>query len=758
MSDERDDGRSHRAEVEYELLRLRLQVEAREHQLAVARRTAEGAPHGRLRQVARAGRADMLEAARAGAARTRIPLAGMHAAHDGDTGKWIDEIAIDGVALSGLHADPPLAVTFRILPARGLRFRAFVGIRRGDRLGNRGGVRFSATVRDSAGMTAAHAERTVDPLARRGHRRWLPFELDLTGLGVDEHTLVLRTDVPQGANADYAWAAWGHPVLTLDREPLFSSVRAMVAAAGGLLGGRAVPAARDVGGRLSGAAPVISLLVPVHDPPPEFLQRTIASVLEQTAPNWQLCMADDGSRDPAVRAVLEDAASDPRVVLTRLDVAGGISAATNAALALATGEYVAPLDHDDTLEPGAVAAVGARLAADPGLDVLYTDNDKELPGGARFAPALKPGWSPEYLRACMYTLHLGVYRRALVERVGGWRGAFDGAQDHDLVLRLAAAGARVGHAAEVLYHWGVHPGSAAQGVYAKPEAYERGREAVEDHLRATGVPARAEALGIPGRFRVVHERDPELIADLIVPLPDGLSEDARAAVEALAADSREGVRVTVVTAQDVDPRERIAVVAGPAGTWGGLAAAGLTATSAAVVVLFEELVVPEGDGWLDELAGFVREEGVAAAGALVVDDVGRVVHAGVALPAGVPLPVHPGADPDAKDPAPELTMVTNRSAAAGVVAFDRAALQAAGGINSGLDRLALTAATLAVERVVVTPHARLRLVGAAPRGAAVAVRELLQYAGRRDPFYNPQLWADRANHAVPLRLQRAGFA
>jgi hypothetical protein len=203
----------------------------------------------------------------------------------------------------------------------------------------------------------------------------------------------------------------------------------------------------------------------------------------------------------------------------------------------------------------------------------------------------------------------------------------------------------------------------------------------------------------------------------------------------------------------------VTVVATGGTTWGELAAAGVAETTAPVVVLFEEACVPEIEGWLDELAGLVREPGIGAAGALVVDGDGRTVHAGVALPRGVPLPVHPGADPDAEDPVPELTMVTNRSAAAGVVAFDRAALLAAGGV-APLDRLALVATTLRLDaRVVVTPHARMRLVGGPPCGAVLDPAELADLAaGRgRDPFYNPGLWGDRAAHVVPVARRRGGF-
>lgn len=762
------------AAAEHDVLRLRLRVEELQHELAQARREQAAAraqlddlsrsrvwrATAKAHRLARRARPDVLVAASAGrvpAGVTRIPLAGMPVETDGGATRWSDEIAIDDVGLPGLLADPPLTVSWRLVPRGRLRLRAFAGIRTAEALGNVGGVRFVAALLDEDGREVRRAERVVDPAGFPEQRRWLPVKLDLGGLPEREHRLVLITELPDGAQPEWAWAAWGDPVL-LAGAPTPSA----------RLGNARTLLRRD---RASapGPHPRVSFLVPVHDPAPALLERTIASVFAQTSPEWQLCLSDDGSTDPAVLALIARAAEDPRVAVTRAEQAAGISAATNAALGLATGEFVAPLDHDDTLAPDALAVVGARLAADPALDAVYTDNDKELPGGVRFAPALKPDWSPEYLRACMYTLHLGVYRRALVEQLGGLRSAFDGSQDHDLVLRLADAGARIGHVPQVLYHWGVHPGSAAQGEHAKPEAYERGRAAVEDHLRRTGVPAHAQTLPFAGRFRVVHESDPDLGADLIVPLPAGVTEEAAAAIAALARDGRPGVRVTVVPGRGAAPEmgERVTVLPAGPGVWGDLAAAGIAATAAPVVVLFEDLCTPDADGWLDELAGLVREPAIGAAGALVVDAAGRTVHAGVALPRGVPLAVHVGADLNAEDPAPELTMVTNRSAAAGVVAFDREALAAGGGVVRGMDRLALTATTLAVgaagPRIVLSPHARLRLATAGPvRGAVLDVAEVTRIADGRgdrpDPFYNPNLWADRAAHVVPLALQRTGFA
>ena len=182
--------------------------------------------------------------------------------------------------------------------------------------------------------------------------------------------------------------------------------------------------------------PLISVLTPVHNPPLHMLEEAIASVRAQAFSDWELCLVDDGSTDLEVSAALErHAASDHRIHLRRHDTAGGISAATNAALDLATGEYIALLDHDDTLAPHALQRVADQIALQPDLDMIYSDEDIVM-DGQQIWLHLKPAWSLDTLRTNGYTCHLGVYRRALVNEIGGFRSEFDGSQDVDMILRL----------------------------------------------------------------------------------------------------------------------------------------------------------------------------------------------------------------------------------------------------------------------------------------------------------------------------------
>lgn len=228
-----------------------------------------------------------------------------------------------------------------------------------------------------------------------------------------------------------------------------------------------------------------SVLVPLYNTQEAFLREMIESVQKQTYPNWELCLAD-GSDDqhPEVgRTCLELAAKDGRIVYKKLDRNGGISENTNACIDMATGDYVALFDHDDLLHPSALYE-NARAIQEQGADFLYSDEvvfispDITNLVGAHF----KPDFSPESLYSNNYICHLSVFRRSLLEKTGGFRKAFDGSQDHDLILRLTDAAQKVVHIPKVLYLWRSHPASVASDIGAKTYAIEAGRNAVKDFL------------------------------------------------------------------------------------------------------------------------------------------------------------------------------------------------------------------------------------------------------------------------------------
>ncbi len=232
-----------------------------------------------------------------------------------------------------------------------------------------------------------------------------------------------------------------------------------------------------------------SIITPVYNTPHDVLRECIDSVLAQTHPDWEFILVDDNSPDHTVRDVLAEYSGNPRIRVEHRTDNGGIVSASNDGLALATGEFVALLDHDDLLTPDALATMAAAIATDDTIDYLYSDEDKIDPTGKRFDRFNKPDWSPQRLRGQNYCTHLSVFRTTLLRTIGGFRTGFDGSQDYDLILRATEQARRIVHIPEVLYHWRIIPGSAAGDVDAKPYAYPAAKKAVEEHLTRRGIEA-----------------------------------------------------------------------------------------------------------------------------------------------------------------------------------------------------------------------------------------------------------------------------
>jgi GT2 family glycosyltransferase len=252
-------------------------------------------------------------------------------------------------------------------------------------------------------------------------------------------------------------------------------------------------------------APLFSVVMPTYETAPRLLREAIESVRAQTLASWELCVVDDGSRTPGVRREIErQARRDDRVKPAFLAENRGISTASNRALELGRGEWIAFLDHDDTLEPRALERIAAEIATRPEVDVLYTDQDTiSADGKQRVSEFLKPDWSPVYALGAMYVGHLLVARRALVEVAGGFDPAFDTIQDFELLLRLSERTDRIAHISEILYHWRAVPGSIAAGALEKPGVPELQARAVNAHLRRRGIPAEAAPHpSIPHRNRL----------------------------------------------------------------------------------------------------------------------------------------------------------------------------------------------------------------------------------------------------------------
>jgi len=272
-------------------------------------------------------------------------------------------------------------------------------------------------------------------------------------------------------------------------------------------------------------APLISLIMPTYNTNAHHLQACIDSVLAQKYPNWELCIADDASTQPHMRALLEHyEASDSRIKVAFRKENGHISRASNTALELASGDFVALLDHDDTLPPHALYFVAQAIAANPDARIIYSDEDKIDEQGQRFSPHFKSDWNPDLFYSQNYVCHLGVYRRELLETIGGFRAGVEGSQDQDLLLRCLphVSHQHITHIPRVLYHWRISEGSTAQSASAKSYTTQAGIKALQDHLREQGQNAvTVEAGLLPNTYRLRWPiPTPAPMVSLIIPTRD----------------------------------------------------------------------------------------------------------------------------------------------------------------------------------------------------------------------------------------------
>jgi O-antigen biosynthesis protein len=361
---------------------------------------------------------------------------------------------------------------------------------------------------------------------------------------------------------------------------------------------------------------VISVVMPVHDPDPVWLEAAIRSVLGQVYPHLQLCIADDASTKPQVRETLERAASDPRVRVAFRDRRGGIAAASNSAIELATGDFVGFLDHDDVLRAHALLATAAYLRDHADADLVYSDEDKLLPDGGLGAPAFKPEYSSDRLLAENYINHFTVVRRQLLMDIGGFREGFDGSQDHDLMLRVSELARHVGHVPDVLYAWRMAPGSTAIAADRKPLAQDAGRRAVADALQRRKVAARVGFGPSPGlyipRYQLIDKPSVDVL--VVARTPGPAARECLASVERHSTYSNR--RVMVVLAGDNLPA---AVNA---------AAKQLTGDHIVLLEASTRVITPE---WLEVLLELSQRDGIGGVGPRLRYPDGSVAHEGIVL-------------------------------------------------------------------------------------------------------------------------------
>ena len=402
----------------------------------------------------------------------------------------------------------------------------------------------------------------------------------------------------------------------------------------------------------------ISILTPLYNTPERFLRDMIESVVQQTNPNWQLCLADGSDREHAYveKVVKEYANADSRIVYQRLEQNLGISGNTNACLSLAEGSYIGLLDHDDILHPEVLYDY-VKVINVEGADYLYCD-ETTFSGDSidhMLTMHFKPDYAIDNLRANNYICHFSVFHRDLLQGEELFRSKFDGSQDHDMILRLTDRAKKIVHVPKLLYYWRSHAGSTAQDIGAKSYAIEAARGAVADHLRRHGF--RHFKITSTRAFETIFKISYEILGDpkisIVIPNKDH-TQDLRRCIDSIFAKTTyENVEVVVVENGSLTPEifryyeelkqkpyaDCVKVVTcqraeGEAFNFSRVVNFGVSQTSGDFLVLLNNDVEIITVNWLEELLMYAQRQDVGAVGGKLYFPDRTIQHAGVILGLG----------------------------------------------------------------------------------------------------------------------------
>lgn len=394
--------------------------------------------------------------------------------------------------------------------------------------------------------------------------------------------------------------------------------------------------------------PKISIVLPVYNAPEKWLLKAIGSVVDQSYPNWELCIANDASTAPHVRRLLDRAArEDARIKVVHRPVNGHISASSNSALDLATGDWIALLDHDDELHPMALLEVAEAIGRNPQWRIIFSDEDKIDEKGRRFDPYMKSDWNYDLFLSHNCISHLGVYHAQLIREIGGFTLGMEGSQDWDLALRaIERIGSdQIGHIPKVLYHWRAIQGSTALAPQEKDYAHDAGIRAIQAHLDRCGSGGRVESIpGLRGNYRVRYALpSPVPSVSIIIPTRDGV-ELLRACIESIHAlttypdyeilvvDNQSSDRASLEYLAQLETTGRARVISyDEPFNYSRINNHAVTQARGQVVCLLNNDITVISPDWLEEMVGHACRPGTGAVGAMLYYPNDTIQHAGVVV-------------------------------------------------------------------------------------------------------------------------------
>jgi GT2 family glycosyltransferase len=551
----------------------------------------------------------------------------------------------------------------------------------------------------------------------------------------------------------------------------------------------AMPDRGQVAERISGLSQthVISIVVPVYNPEPAWLRDCIESVLVQSYPHWELCLADDASPSEQVRDVLaEYQALNERIKVVFRERNGHISEASNSALEIVTGSYVALLDHDDSLSPHALLLMAEAIDSEPNAVVFFSDEDKIDEKGARSDPHFKSAWNPDLFFAQNYVSHLSVYKTELLKKVGGFRVGVEGSQDQDLLLRCLpfVEPEQIVHIPHVLYHWRAIEGSTARDSGEKSYTTEAGLKALHDYFAANGPDGTEVEQGlVPNTYRVKWPiAKPNPLVSLLIPTRDRralvevavrsiLKKTTYANYEILILDNGSVEPSTLEffdKIQDEDKRVRVERYDYPF-NYSAINNFGVAKSNGSIVGLVNNDIEVISPDWLTEMVRHSSRTDVGCVGAKLYYDNGQIQHAGVILGlGGVAGHSHKYFDRDSFGYFHRLILPQNLSAVTAACLLVRKEVYKEVG---GLDETNLTVAFNDVDfclrvgeagyRNLWTPYAELYHHESISRGAEDSPEKLKRFGSEvgymrsrwghlldADPYYSQNLTKDREDFSI----------
>lgn len=534
--------------------------------------------------------------------------------------------------------------------------------------------------------------------------------------------------------------------------------------------------------------PVFSILVPIYNTDPEYLIPMIRSVQAQIYPHWELCLVDDCSPKSYLRNILEhEAERDSRIKVRLNDVNQGISVTTNDALELASGDYIALLDHDDEISIDALYENAKVINQNPEADLIYSDEDKMDMQGNRLEPYFKPDYSPDLLHTNNYICHFTVIKKSIIDDIGGFREGLDGSQDHDIILRATAVAKDVVHIPKILYHWRKIPGSTAVVYDSKSYAWEAGRRAVEDCLqRKESSDTKVEFGSLKGTYRVFREIKGTPLVSIIIPFkdkPELLSTCIHSIIDRSTYENIEIIGVSNNSEQDdtktcmqhlaeLDKRVRFVEKNIPF-NFSEICNYGVEQSQGEYIILLNNDIEIINADWIEQLLQHAQREEIGAVGGKLLYPDGRIQHAGVVAgmvgAAGHPHKFFPD---DHIGYHGRLHMVYNVSAVTGALLMvNKNKYQEVGGLDEDNLAVAYNDVDFCLKLLekdyynVFTPHAKATHHESVSRGyedTDEKMQRLLKeqshflatwadFLEQGDPYYNPNLSLKNERFSLKFR-------